>query len=114
MPHNDATMKFWNSASHVVLPGVGGLLINEAMAAGKYILATSGDGTGEDLLLEEDLLVHNVTDVELTEHIEGMFALDPRQYILKCQRNRDYAVNNLRIEHLQRDILSILKSKAGE
>ena len=66
------------------------------------------------LLLEEDLLVHNVTDVELTEHIEGMFALDPRQYILKCQRNRDYAVNNLRIEHLQRDILSILKSKAGE
>lgn len=107
--YNQETLKFWHSASCVVLPGVGGLFINEAMAAGKYVLATSGDGTGEDLLLEEDLLSHDVSVEELARYINHLFALDNEQYTQKCRRNRNYANNNLRIEHMRRELLTILK-----
>jgi len=106
--YDEDTMDFWHSASYVVLPGVGGLLINEAMAAGKYVLATSGDGTGEDLLLTEDLLSHDVNESDLAVYIDQLFNLPNSEYINKCLRNRKYASENLRIEKMKNEILNFL------
>lgn len=106
--YNEETMKFWHSASYVVLPGVGGLLINEALAAGKYVLATSGDGTGEDLLLDEDLLSHDVNESDLAVRIDQLFSLPNSEYVKKCKRNREYASENLRIEKMKNEILNLL------
>ena len=108
--YNEETMSFWHCASYVVLPGVGGLLINEAMAAGKYVLATSGDGTGEDLLEGEDLLMHNVTDSDLAVRIDELLSLTSDEYFSRCKRNRMYAMENLRIETMKNSMLNFLIS----
>ena len=99
---------FWQNADYVVLPGVGGLLINEAMAAGKYILATSGDGTGEDLLACDDILVHDIDEKTLKDRIENLLLLSNENYSMKCDRNRKFAQNYLRIEHMEKSIIEML------
>lgn len=112
--YDEDTMKYWHSASYVILPGVGGLLINEAMAAGKYVLATSGDGTGEDLLLDEDLLSHDMNEIDLSVRIQELFSLSNIEYKKKCYRNRKYAIENLRIDKMKNELLNFLIPKKHE
>lgn len=51
--YDDELSSFFISSDIFILPGTGGLAINEAMAYGLPIISTTGDGTITDLLIED-------------------------------------------------------------
>ena len=50
----DALEEYFNQADLFVLPGTGGLALQQAMAHGLPVIAAEGDGTQEDLVREEN------------------------------------------------------------
>jgi glycosyltransferase involved in cell wall biosynthesis len=71
---------FFQRADVFVLPGTGGLAINEAMAYSLPIIATPGDGTGYDLVKNNENGFLLKFDYELNELYRCM------KYFLSCDR----------------------------
>ena len=62
--HGDAVRKFFEKSDVFLLPGTGGLAINEAMAYSLPIISTEGDGTIIDLIDGNGFLLKKMGDTE--------------------------------------------------
>ncbi len=73
-----------------VLPGPGGLSLNEAVYHGLPIISSYGDGSAEDLVINDynGFLIRDVTSEKLTEKI---------RYIFENNKKKLYAKNSLKL-----------------
>lgn len=62
--YGEELMPFFRGADVFLMPGTGGLGVNEAMAYGLPIISTIGDETVSDLIDGNGYLLHNMGDVE--------------------------------------------------
>lgn len=62
--YNDELIPFFRHADVYLMPGTGGLGVNEAMAYGLPIISTIGDETVVDLIDGNGYLLHNMGNVE--------------------------------------------------
>jgi glycosyltransferase involved in cell wall biosynthesis len=93
--YGEEVAKFFREADVLLLPGTGGLAINEAMAYGLPIISTPGDGTGYDLIKngENGFLLRY--DYLLDELQEAM------KYFLICESSVRYKMGKKSVEMIQ-------------
>ena len=72
--------RFFDSADVFVLPGTGGLAINEAMAHGLPVISAFADGSAEDLIIDglNGYVLKESTSEEIAESIETVLNPDVR------------------------------------
>lgn len=71
----DDVNKYFSLCDIFVLPGLGGLAINQAMAIGKTVICGGGDGTEKDLIVnnETGFLVNTMDCSDLVKTIEYLY-----------------------------------------
>ena len=74
-----------------VMPGIGGLAVNEAMANGLVVLSTEGDGTIIDLLDESYsgfLLPHNCSKTDILRPLTYLINLPEKDFRERCKASQ--------------------------
>lgn len=99
-----------------LLPGSGGLAINEAMAYGLPIISTDGDGSGFDLIEGNGYLLHEVGNKTEIRTALSTFARLPREQKLEMSENslsiiKTKATNSLMVKHFMEAILFMLNKQ---
>lgn len=80
--YGDELKYFFSNSDVFLLPGTGGLAVNEAMAHGLPVISTPGDGTGYDLIINGRngiLLDFNYQTEDLINSIQFMLNLDKKR-----------------------------------
>ena len=109
--HGKESQVFFESADLFLLPGTGGLAINEAMAYALPIIATEGDGTIVDLIDGNGYLLENYGDVnEIREAILKFVNLSPEEKQRMAKRSEEIVTQKALLRNLvERHIESIEK-----
>lgn len=94
--YGEEVAMFFREADVFVLPGTGGLAINEAMAYGLPIIATPGDGTGYDLIQNGENGFLLEFEYELNELYDAM------KYFLVCEKSVRYKMGEKSLEMVKR------------
>ena len=78
----DKVDEYFAAADCLVLPGVGGLALNQAMFWGKLCIVSEADGTEDDLVIdgETGFRFEKGNLVSLREAMEKMVLLDPLKH----------------------------------
>jgi len=93
--YGEEVASFFRTADAFILPGTGGLAINEAMAYGLPIIATPGDGTGYDLIRNGENGFLLEFDYSLNELYDVM------KYLLLCGNVKRYKMGEKGLEILK-------------
>ena len=95
----DLTSKF-EKADLFVLPGTGGLALQQAMASGLPVIAAEADGTQQDLVRPENGIIVPPGDLEaLTQAISGLLS-DPKKLRSMGKASFEIVRNEINLENM--------------
>ena len=109
--YDNRLLTLWKNSHICILPGVGGLVINEAMASGKIILSTTGDGCGKDILLEDRIIEFDINERSLAKKIDNILKLNIKELNSEMERNRLFANSNLLLIDMVKKFKFIIDEK---
>lgn len=104
--HGKEVQVFFENSDLFLMPGTGGLAINEAMAYSLPIISTEGDGTVVDLIDGNGFLLQRFGDVkEIKETIEKFISLSDEEKKQMAKRSeeitRRFSLDNLVNKHIE-------------
>ena len=111
--YGDELKPYFLESDVFLLPGSGGLAINEAMSYGLPIISTDGDGSGFDLVEGNGYLLHEVGNKTEMKTALSVFAGLPRESKLKMSEKsidiiKSKATNTLMVKHFMEAIFFML------
>lgn len=111
--YGDELKPYFLESDVFLLPGSGGLAINEAMTYGLPIISTDGDGSGFDLVEDNGYLLHEVGNKTEIKTALSAFAGLPRERKLKMSEKslaiiKTKATNTLMVKHFMEAIIFML------
>ncbi|MEJ2011007.1 MAG: glycosyltransferase family 4 protein [Anaerolineales bacterium] len=96
-----------------VLPGTGGLAVQEAMANGLAVIVARGDGTQRDLVADENGWLLPADNLEsLTAALKEAFA-DPERLLAMGARSHRLAVERFNIESMAETFVQAMNNVVG-
>lgn len=99
--HGKEVKSFFENADVFLLPGSGGLAINEALAYSLPIISSEGDGTIIDLIDGNGFLINNVGDVEELENAIKKFSLlSPDKMKKMAKRSEEIICERATLENM--------------
>lgn len=115
--YGEELQHFWECSDLFILPGTGGLAINEAMAYSLPVISTIGDGTAIDLIDGNGYLLNNLGNVaELESAIEKFMNLTAEEKAAMSRRSeqliRECALlSNMVYQHIKAVNYAYTKSR---
>lgn len=111
--HGDDVKYFFENNDVFVLPGTGGLAINEAMAYSMPIISTMGDDTILDLIDGNGFLLDKMGDVEeIKNAMKKFMLLSDNEKILMAQKSEAIVLNKASLKNMVNrhiDAINIVK-----
>jgi glycosyltransferase involved in cell wall biosynthesis len=112
--HGQELEPFFLNADLFVLPGTGGLAVQQAMAHGLPIIVAQGDGTQDDLVRRENGWQVPVGDLPALIHVLHQALSDPAE--LKKKGNTSYQIvaNEINVEKMVEVFIRVLNDVSGQ
>jgi glycosyltransferase involved in cell wall biosynthesis len=104
---------FFNKCNVFLLPGTGGLAINEAMAYGLPVITTPGDGTGYDLVNNGEngfLLDFKYTFDELINSMDFFIKIDIEKHIKMCNASQSIITSKASLSNMVNQFIKCVQS----
>lgn len=99
--YDNDLIPFFRNADIFLMPGTGGLGVNEAMAYGLPIISTIGDETIVDLIDGNGYLLHKMGDVEEQKKaIRQFLKLSPDEKNAMSKRSTDIVIQRASLENM--------------
>ncbi len=99
--HGDDVKSFFEKSDVFLLPGTGGLAVNEAMAYSLPIISTDGDGTIVDLIDGNGYLLNNMGDVdEIKDAVLRFLKLTNNEKQAMSKRSQEIIVQKASLENM--------------
>ena len=99
--HGKEVKHFFEQSDIFLLPGTGGLAVNEAMAYSLPIISTEGDGTIIDLIDGNGYLLNNMVDVdEIKNTVLSFLNLSPREKQAMSNRSKEIILQRATLENM--------------
>lgn len=99
--YDNELLPFFRNADIFLMPGTGGLGVNEAMAYGLPIISTIGDETIVDLIDGNGYLLHNMGDVEEQKTaIRQFIHLTSEEKAVMSERSRELIIQRASLDNM--------------
>jgi glycosyltransferase involved in cell wall biosynthesis len=99
--HGEDVKRFFEQSDIFLLPGTGGLAINEAMAYSLPIISTEGDGTIIDLIDGNGYLLNRMGDVdEIKNAVLSFLNLTPTEKQTMANRSKEIILQRATLENM--------------
>lgn len=107
--------KFFVNADLFLMPGIGGLGVNEAMAYGLPIISTNGDETVYDLIDGNGYLLQNFGDTdEQVKYLKMFLALSSKERQEMGRKSRDIILSKASLKNMVQSHLRAIKLMIGK
>lgn len=99
--HGDDVKRFFETSDVFLLPGTGGLAVNEAMAYSLPIISTEGDGTIVDLIDGNGYLLKNMGDIaEIKDAVSKFLKLTNEEKQVMGKRSQEIITQKASLDNM--------------